>query len=98
MQLDLLQVLQTAAAFIAGAGGLWLITEGVKRASWIQSINPGQKARIRGFVAVLAALGVLLGNVADGQLVPSDVQALFVNVLEFVTLFVGAHTVHEIQK
>lgn len=95
---DLASFLQQIIALVGSSAGVWGITEMVKRAPSISTINPGQVTRIRSFAAVLSALAVVIGHWSNGTLDVQSTQGVIIEVLNFVVVLLGSHTVHTLTK
>lgn len=96
MQFDYLSVLQWLAGFLASAGGVWVVTQLVKKANSIPFIQEGQTPRVRAVAAALSALAVLILNVSQtGALDVNSVKDVLLKLVEIGIVWGGAHSIHE---
>lgn len=96
---DIVPVLQWVSGFIVSAGGVWLLTQLVKKANSLPFIHEGQTPRIRALAAVLSAVAVVVMNLAGkGELDVSSVSDLLLKVLEVGIVWGGAHSIHASTK
>lgn len=96
MHFDLISVIEWVMTFISGSGGVYLITQLVKKANSISFIQEGQTARIRAAAALLSAIAVVVAHVAmNGSLDVDSVQSVLMRLLEVAAVWGGAHTMHQ---
>lgn len=99
MQYDIIAILQSLSGFLLSAGGVWLLTQVVKKVNVISFIQQGQTPRVRAVAAALSAIAVLVLNVSTtGALDVDSLKDVLLKLVEIGLVWGGAHSIHVATK
>jgi uncharacterized BrkB/YihY/UPF0761 family membrane protein len=97
MAIDSYSFVTALSAIITGSVGVWFSTEMVKKVQAFK-LNEGHKIRIRAVALVISALLTAVVAWTSDSLRPENIQDVLVAVLAAMSLWGGAHSIHEVTK
>lgn len=95
MQLDLISIVQTLLALLAGTGGTWLCTEIIKRVPWITWVSQGDTTKLRFVASIFSGIATAILAVTDKSFSPETLQGLLLDGGTWLSIWLSSHAVHK---